>query len=190
MDHATQRTAIMGFGNPCRSDDAIGIYILDQLRTALGSSPDENIAPPNTKNTEIGIFDTVPNAGITFFDMGTSAFEVLFALRGHTRIIIADAVINTGEPDGTLYHLPASAVEAAIQHDPMVFLHSLKWDQALSYARKILRDDYPKDISVYLVAVSDTRLEMQLSETVKNAGDKIVSLIIENLSNPVHGIPQ
>jgi len=50
--------------------------------------------------------------------MGTSAFEVLFQLRGHERILIVDAVINTGEAPGTLYKLPAHEVEAAIQDDP------------------------------------------------------------------------
>ncbi len=63
----------------------------------------------------------------------------------------------------------------------MVFLHGLKWDQALSYARKILTDDYPTDITVYLVAISDTRLEMQLSEPVKAAGDKLVNRIAEDI---------
>jgi hydrogenase maturation protease len=61
-----------------------------------------------------------------------------FSFRDHARIILVDGVLNTGEPDGTLYRLPAEAVAASIQDDPMVFLHSLKWDQALSYAKKIL----------------------------------------------------
>ena len=26
------KTAIMGFGNPCRSDDGIGIYVVDELK--------------------------------------------------------------------------------------------------------------------------------------------------------------
>ena len=93
----------MGFGNPARSDDGIGCYVVAQLQEQLGEQE-----------------------GISLLDMGTSAFEVLFQLQGHQRIILVDAVINTGEEDGTLYKLPASAVEAAIQDDPMVFLHALK----------------------------------------------------------------
>ncbi|MEM7658771.1 MAG: hydrogenase maturation protease, partial [Bacteroidota bacterium] len=75
----SQRIAIMGFGNPVRSDDGIGCYVIDQLRTALGEEPHINL-----------------------FDMGTSAFEVLFQLKGHDHIIVVDAVINSGEPIGTL----------------------------------------------------------------------------------------
>lgn len=149
----------MGFGNPCRSDDGVGCYVIEELKKQIGED----------------------NEQITIFDMGTSAFEVLFNLKGHDRIIIVDAVVNSGEPDGTLYKLPASEINAAIQDDPMVFLHSLKWDQALSYAKKILRDEYPENIEVYLISVSNIRLDVTLSETVKSAGDKVIELISKDL---------
>lgn len=149
----------MGFGNPCRSDDAIGIYIIDELKKSFGLQDD-----------------------ISFFDMGTGAFEVLYKLKGHQKIILADAVINSGEAPGTIFKLPAEEVMKAPQDDPMVFLHSLKWDQALSYAKKMLREEYPEDIMVYLIAVDDTRLEMQLSEAVKNSGDKVVKHIKDDIA--------
>lgn len=149
------KTAIMGFGNPCRSDDGIAIYVIDELRKVI----------------------TEDHESITLFDMGTSAFEVLFQLTGHRRIIIVDAVINTGEVAGTTYKLPASEIDAQINDDPMVFLHSLKWDQALSYAKKILREEYPTDIQVYLIAVDNLKLDINISEVVKNAGDSVIELI-------------
>ncbi len=152
------KTAIMGFGNPVRSDDAIGIYVIEQLHKIFGEDEDVKI-----------------------LDMGTSAFEVLFELKGHQKIILVDAVINTGEPIGTLYKVPAAEVLRAPQDDPMVFLHGIKWDQALSYAKKILREEYPEDISVYLIAVDNTKLEVELSDKVKEAGDKVVNLITEEL---------
>lgn len=154
-------TAILGFGNPVRSDDGVGCYVIDQLRATLGEQP-----------------------GVALFDMGTSAFEVLFQLRGHGRIRIVDAVVNSGEAPGTLYKLPAHEVEAAIQDDPMVFLHSLKWDQALSYARKMLVNDYPTDIDVYLIAVDNTRLDVGLSDVVKAAGDRVVALVRAEVGLP------
>ncbi len=153
------KTAIMGFGNPCRSDDGIAIYVIDELRKVIGEEHET----------------------ITLFDMGTSAFEVLFQLKGHSRIIIVDAVINTGEIAGTLYKLPASEINAQINDDPMVFLHSLKWDQALSYSKKILREEYPEDIQVYLIAVDNLKLDINLSEDVKNAGDKVIELILKEV---------
>jgi len=153
-----KKTAIMGFGNPCRSDDGVGCFVIEQLKQQFAAS------------------ETV-----SLFDMGTSAFEVLFHLQGHQRIIVVDAVVNSGETAGTLYRLPASEINAHIQDDPMVFLHSLKWDQALSYAKKILREQYPDDIQVYLISVDNIRLDIGLSEPVRNTGERVVDLILKDL---------
>ncbi|GAB5476446.1 MAG: hydrogenase maturation protease [Maribacter sp.] len=156
------KTAIMGFGNPVRSDDAVGIYVIDQLREKLPKSED-----------------------ISIFDMGTAAFEVLFGLKGHGKIILVDAVLNSNEAVGTLFKLPAEEVLKAPQDDPMVFLHGMKWDQALSYTKKILQDDYPEDIQVYLVAIENIKLEIDLSDAVKDAGDKVVQHILEDLNQSI-----
>ncbi len=152
------KTAIMGFGNPVRSDDAIGIYVIEELQKKIGEHP-----------------------SISIFDMGTAAFEVLFGLKGHQKIILVDAVINSNEPVGSLFKVPAEEVLQAPEENPLVFLHSMKWSQALSYAKKILLDEYPEDIQVYLIAVENTKLEVELSKEVKQAGDKVVNLILEEL---------
>lgn len=152
-----EKTAIMGFGNPCRNDDAVGVYVINELEKKI----------TNQEN-------------LTIFDMGTSAFELLFNLRGHSKIILIDAVINTGEEVGTLYKLPASEIESSIIDDPLVFLHGLKWDQALSYAKKIMGNEFPNDIIVYLIAINDTKLEATMSEEVKTAGDKLISIILND----------
>jgi len=153
-----KKTALLGFGNPARSDDGVGCYVIQQLQKRYSERQE-----------------------VTIIDMGTSAFEVLFQLKGNERIIFVDGVINTGEPDGTLYHLPASEIDAAIQEDPMVFLHSLKWDQALSYAKKILQDDYPDDIGVYLISITNTKLDIGMSPEVVAAGERLVDIIVKRL---------
>jgi hydrogenase maturation protease len=154
-----KKTAVLGFGNPVRSDDGVGCFVIEQLKkSALGEADD-----------------------LTLLDMGTSAFETLFQLQGNNRIIVVDAVINSGEPDGTLFQLPADAIAASIQEDPMVFLHSLKWDQALSYAKKILGEAYPTDITAYLIAVSDTKLDVGMSDVVTQAGEKVALMIEQSL---------
>ena len=150
------RTAIMGFGNPVRSDDAVGIHVIELLKARLGARED-----------------------LTILDMGTSAFEVLFQLKGHQRIIVVDAVINTGEPVGSIYKVPAEEIMRAPQEDPLVFLHGLKWDQALSYAKKIMQADYPSDIQAYLIAVDNTRIEIQMSPEAVAAAEKVAGFISE-----------
>jgi len=119
---------------------------------------------------------------ISIFDMGTAAFEVLFGLKGHDKIILVDGVLNSNEPVGTLFKVPAEEVMKAPQDDPLVFLHGMKWDQALSYTKKILQDEYPDDIQVYLVAIENTKLEIDMSDVVKQAGDKVVKHILEDLN--------
>ncbi len=156
---AALKTAILGFGNPVRSDDAIGVHVVNELQKQLQLRED-----------------------ISVFDMGTSAFEILFKLKGHQRIIIVDSVINSGEVDGTLFHLPASEINSQIQNDPMVFLHGMKWDQALSYAKKLMGNEFPENkIQVYLVAISEIKINMELSEVVKTAGDKLIATILNDL---------
>lgn len=152
------QVAIMGFGNPVRSDDAVGIYVIEKLKKIIGE-----------------------NENINVFDMGTAAFEVLFGLKGHQKILLVDAVLNANEPVGTLFKVPAEEVMRAPQDDPMVFLHGMKWDQALSYAKKILQDEYPEDIQVYLIAVENTKLEVELSKEVQDAGDKVINHILDEL---------
>lgn len=152
------KIAIMGFGNPVRSDDAIGIYVIEKLKKNIGE-----------------------NTSVNIFDMGTAAFEVLFGLKGHEKIILVDAVLNSSEPVGTLFKVPAEEVLRTPQDDPLVFLHGMKWDQALSYAKKILTEEYPEDIQVYLVAIENTKLETEISQEVKKAGDKVVERILDEL---------
>lgn len=159
------KIAVMGFGNPCRSDDGVGIYVLEQFKAKIGEQEH-----------------------ISFFDMGTGAFETLYKLVGHDQIILIDAVINSGEKPGTLYKVPAEEVLRAPENDPMVFLHSIKWDQALSYSKKILRDQYPENIMVYLIAVDDTKLDIKLSTEVKSAGDKLVDILEEDIIKSITGV--
>ena len=136
VDRQENKIGILGFGNPVRADDGVGIYVIDQLKK------------------QSNISETV-----SLYDMGTSAFEVLFQLKKHEKIILIDAVINSGEPVGTTFKLPASEIEEQVEDDPMVFLHGLKWNQALSYARKMLGNNYPNEIDVYLIAVENTKFK-------------------------------
>jgi len=155
-----EKTAILGFGNPVRSDDGVGCYVIKQLKQS------------DLKKLE----------NLSIIDMGTSAFEVLFTLKGHKKMIIVDGVINSGEQDGTLFKLPAKEIHAHIQDDPMVFLHSLKWDQALSYAKKIMGDEFPDDqVIVYLIAISNTKMEIELSPEVATAAHRLVEKIKQDI---------
>lgn len=154
-----EKISILGFGNPVREDDGVGIYVVQQLQ--------EKIQAPN----------------IEILDMGTSAFEVLFQLKGRDKIILVDAVINSGEEVGTLFKVPGTEIEASIQDDPLVFLHSLKWDQALNYATRLFPDeDMLSKIEVYLISIHSTRFDTQMTAPAKEAGDRLVDIIMQDLA--------
>ena len=161
-----KKTAILGFGNPVRADDGVGIYVIEELKKQFEGQEREDIS---------------------IFDMGTSAFEVLFKIKGHPKVILIDAVVNSEESVGTIFKLPASEVEGQIEDDPMVFLHGLKWNQALSYAKKMLGEDYPKEIDVYLIAIEDTRFNVGMTDAAIQGGDKIVKLLVESFSCELSG---
>ena len=108
----------MGFGNPVRSDDAVGIYVIEQLREKLPDSDD-----------------------ISIIDMGTAAFEVLFGLKGHDKIILADAVLNSNEPVGTLFKVPAEEVMKAPQDDPMVLKKAKAFKKTLETMTIYIEED-------------------------------------------------
>ena len=145
-------TSILGFGNPVRSDDAVGIYVIEQLKKEIG----------NKEHVQL-------------YDMGTSAFEVLFKLRGTQRILIVDGLKAEPENVGSLYKVPAEELQAPLEkQDPLVFLHALKWDQALSYAKKILGEAFPKDVDVYLIGINNIKLDEGLSDKVKATADRLV----------------
>ncbi|MCU0625419.1 MAG: hydrogenase maturation protease [Gemmatimonadaceae bacterium] len=145
------RTAVLAFGNPIRNDDGIGPHVLAELRRRVPA-----------------------NEQVSYFDLGSAAFEVIFALRGHDRFLIVDAVTSSGEVPGTLFEVPAEVIEQAPRADPVVYLHGLKWSQCLAYARRILGDAYPRDITVYLVAVDDLDHDMRISPPVLAAGATLV----------------
>ncbi len=158
-DTETIPTSVLGFGNPIRSDDAVGIYVIEQLKKEIGNKEH-----------------------VQFFDMGTSAFEVLFKLRGTQKILIIDGLKVEPDEIGSLYKVPAEELQAPLEEqDPLVFLHSLKWDQALAYAKKILNDKFPETIDVYLVGINDIKLAEGLSEPVKATADRLVQKLKEEL---------
>ncbi len=151
--------AILGFGNPVREDDGAGIYVIELLEQLLDDRDD-----------------------VAIYDMGTGAFELLYRLQDHEHIVIVDAAVHTGEPPGTVFRLPAEAIDAQIQDDPMVFLHQLKWDQALSYAKKMLGEAFAKKhIEVWLIAIEHTRFNLEMSEAVRAGCRKAARAIVESL---------
>lgn len=113
--------------------------------------------------------------------MGTCGFEVLFSIQGFERIIVVDAVLESEEHIGTIYKLPLEEVIQELVEDPLLFLHGMTWSQGLNYAKKILGDAFPKNISVYLIGINNTSFVETMHPKVKASCETVVQTILKEL---------
>ncbi len=118
-------TLIIGCGNLLRGDDGVGPFLIRRL-------------------WEIGLPE-----GVRVADGGTAGMDVAFQMRGADRVIIVDAC-RTGAAPGTLYRVPGEQLEQ-LPPPEGINLHAFRWDHALAFGRWLLKDAYPRDITVFLI---------------------------------------
>ena len=138
-----EHTLVIGCGNLLRSDDGVGPVLLRQL------------------------MDRGLPAGVGVADGGTAGMDVAFRMRGARHVILIDACATGAEP-GTLYEVPGHEVETP-PLEACGNLHSFRWDHAISFARWLLKDDFPTSITVFLVEAETTAPGMDLSRPVREA---------------------
>ncbi len=119
------KTLIIGCGNLLRGDDGVGPILIRRL-------------------WEIGLPE-----GVRVADGGTAGMDVAFQMRGADRVIIVDAC-RTGATPGTLYRVPGEQL-AQLPPPTGINLHAFRWDHALAFGRWLLKDAYPRDITVFLI---------------------------------------
>ena len=153
--------SIIGCGNTNRSDDGAGVYVARKLLEIVQSE-------------SIG--------GVKVFDAGTSGMEVMFLARGSTALIIVDAS-NSGSEPGAIFEVPGE--ELSRLPEPAYNLHSFRWDNAIYAGRKIFKEDFPEQLSVFLIEAASLEYGLTLSEKIQSAADRVVELIVERLKSTV-----
>lgn len=146
-------TLIIGCGNLLRGDDATGPVLIRRM-------------------WERGLPDHVHCA-----DGGTGGMDVAFQMRGVRHVILVDACQSESEP-GATFELPGEEVE---QLPPIegINLHAFRWDHAIAFGRWLLKEDYPKNITVYLIEGADFEVGEALSPAVDQAIDRLVDRLFE-----------
>jgi hydrogenase maturation protease len=144
---------IIGCGNPNRSDDGVGVFVAHQLRTTLAAAPRERVR---------------------VFDAGTGGIDVMFQARGSSRLSIVDASRSGAEP-GVIHKVPGEELESL--HEPGYSLHDFRWDHALAAGRRIFRDDFPRDVTVYLIEAKSLDLGLELSAPVRASAVRVIDEI-------------
>lgn len=145
---------IIGCGNLLRGDDSVGPVMIRRL-------------------WELGLPQDV-----FCCDGGTAGMDVAFQMRGKDKVIIIDAA-RTGETPGTIYKVPGSELENL---PPLtdIHTHNFRWDNALAFGRWLLKDEYPQDITVYLIEGENFEFGETLSPKIKEAMEKLsVKLLAE-----------
>lgn len=147
----TCRLLVVGCGNLLRADDGVGPILVRHL-------------------WERGVPDDV-----RLVDGGTAGMDVAFQMRGAERVVLIDACTSGHEP-GTVFKLPGPEVEDL---PPLSGLHThmFRWDNALAFARWLLGDDYPSDVTVYLVEASSFEPGGMLSPKVRAGMERVLALI-------------
>ena len=61
-------------------------------------------------------------------------------------------------------------------------LHDFRWDHALYTGHKIFKEEFPKDVIVFLIEAQSLEMGLELSPVVAEAAEKVISTIIERIS--------
>ncbi|MFN6568637.1 hydrogenase maturation protease [Dendronalium sp. ChiSLP03b] len=152
---------IIGCGNLNRSDDAVGVIIAQRLQQYLAENPHTNVQ---------------------VYDCGTAGMEVMFQARGSKQLVIIDASSTNSEP-GAIFKVPSKELESL--PEPSYNLHNFRWDNALAAGRKIFHDDFPEDVTVYLIEAANLDFGLELSPVVKHSADlvfeEVAAIIRQNV---------
>jgi hydrogenase maturation protease len=145
--------AVIGCGNPNRSDDGVGPEVLRLLAEDASSRHDEQVR---------------------LLDAGTDGMAVMFAARGCSTLIVVDAC-RSGSECGAVFEVPGSELEAEPRDS--LNLHDFRWDNALFAGRKIFREDFPRDVTVFLIEAGSVVLGIGLSDAVAASAAKVAGRI-------------
>jgi hydrogenase maturation protease len=146
---------IIGCGNLNRRDDGIGVIIAQRLQKYLAENP---------------------HPDVQVYDCGTAGMEVMFQARGSKKLVIIDAS-STGAEPGAVFQVPGE--ELAALPEPSYNLHDFRWDHALAIGRKIFQDDFPQEVTVYLIEAANLDFGLELSPVVENSVDLVFEKIVE-----------
>jgi hydrogenase maturation protease len=153
--------SIIGCGNPNRKDDGVGVYIAQ----ALQEYQHKNNFPD-----------------VTVYDAGTSGMDVMFKARGSDALIIVDANLSESEA-GSLFIVPGE--ELANIPEPSYNLHDFRWDNAIYAGKKIYKEDFPENITVYLIEAETVDMGIGMTDTVTTTADKVIEMIKEKIQSYV-----
>lgn len=150
---------VIGCGNPNRSDDGVGVFVAQCL---------------------LAEFKAQPRPDVRIFDAGTGGMDVMFQARGSHKLIIVDAS-RSGSEAGAIHRVPGGELQS--EHDAVFSLHDFRWDHALASGRKIFREEFPNDVTVYLIEAGSLDLGLELSAVVRDSATRVIAEIRQTIDD-------
>ncbi len=155
----TGAIAIIGCGNANRRDDGVGPEVLRLLASDQRAGA---------------------TANVRLLDAGTDGMGVMFAAKGCRTLIIVDAC-RSGAESGSVFEVPGRELEQPPRDS--FNLHDFRWDHALFAGRKIFREQFPEDVTVFLIEAEHLDFGIGLSQTVACAAHKVAGRIRELIAD-------
>ena len=144
------RMAVIGCGNPNRTDDGVGPEVIRRLRR-----------------------HELPS-WVELYDAGTDGMAVLYRARGASHLVIVDARAPEAAP-GAVYEVPGEVLASA--PDPGAGLHAFRWDHALHAGRIIHGQEFPAAVRVLLIEAVDLSFGIGLTPAVEAAAETVAARV-------------
>lgn len=150
---------VIGCGNLLRGDDGVGPILVRRL-------------------FELGV-----PSGMRLADGGTAGMDVAFAMDGAREVVIVDAC-KSGSPPGEIFELPGEEVETPALE--AINLHNFRFDHAIAFGRWLLKERYPRKVTVFLIEAEQFAPGDPLSLPVAEAMEKLCLELLRRYGNEVN----
>ncbi len=147
-EEPTTDILVIGFGNPHRSDDGVGCFVIDQLQDA-----------------------DIKDA--TLLKMNPDGYALMEAWKDREWVIIVDAA-KSGEPAGTVKQFDALTEQIPRDIYP-VSSHTINLAETISLGRTL--NQLPKHVIVFAIEADNLGYGSELSPEVREAGVKVARRI-------------
>ena len=144
------RTLVIGVGNLLRTDDGVGIHVINRL--------------------------TKLHPEINTFDAAMGSIEILEAMKSYDRVVIVDS-IETGVEPGTIYRVNLASGEKppVITHS-----HGTDLLTVLELGHQLYGDEMPKEIILIAIEAEDTTtISDKLTKRIQKATDDVLQNILD-----------
>lgn len=136
---------VIGIGNPYRSDDGIGAYVIDQ-------------------------FQDYEYDDIEFIKMNPDGYQLLEIWENRECVILIDAA-KSGKAIGTIIHFDALK-ESVPRNISPVSSHSINLAETITLAQTL--NQLPGQLLVYAIEAANMNYGTQLTAKVKESGKQVV----------------